>query len=111
MANRSVPRARKAQSLPIPDTLLRRFLESISMLEVFQRSLDDEHAPEQLALQVVIRELHEVHTALDRLTLPTPAERLRRARAMPVAWFTSPAARKQLIAEAQADVAAERSLQ
>jgi hypothetical protein len=30
---------------PIPDALLVRLLESISMLEVYRRSLDDEHAP------------------------------------------------------------------
>lgn len=111
MGTRKSTRARKAQSCQIPESLLTRFLEYISMLEVFNRSLDDEQAPEQMALDAVIRELHAVHTALDRINMPTPAERLRSIKATPANTWASPAVRKQLIAEAQADVAAERSLQ
>lgn len=116
MAIRSVSRATKAQSpkiqpREIPNDLLTRMLESISVLEVFRRSLDDDHAPEQMALQVVIRELHAVHDGLDGLRMPTPAERLRIIKAQPASTWMSPATRKQLIAEARADVAAERSLQ
>jgi hypothetical protein len=116
MATRSVSRAAMARSRviqprEIPDDLLTRMLESISALEVFKRSLDDEHAPEQMALQVSIRELHAVYDELDGLKLPTPAERLRMLKARPASSFAPRETRKQLIAEARADVAVERSLQ
>lgn len=111
MATRKNTAPAEAQSRPIPEPLFRRLLESISLLEVYNRSLDDEHASEQMALQAVIRELHAVYDELDGLNLPTPAERLRMIKAMPASWFVSPAARKQSIAEARADIAAERSLQ
>lgn len=110
MATRSVSRAGKAQPRKIPDDLLNRMLESISALEVLKRSLDDYHAPEQMALQVSIRELHAVYDELDRLRMPTPTERLRIIKAQPAEGW-SPATRKQLLAQARADVAAERSLQ
>lgn len=93
---------------PITDEVLTRFLECISMLEVFERSLgasDEDRAPESMALLKTIRDLHQIHNDLDSLNMPTAAERLRSVDAMPRGSM-KPKARAALRREIKAEIAA-----
>lgn len=87
----------------IPSGLLYRMLESISLLEVLKRAIDDDEP--QMALQVALRELHAIHDELDKLNLPTPAERLRLVNGMHKGMM-EPRARAALRREIKAEIAA-----